>query len=135
MKSGLRQTVKGSLLTGNLQLSTTDASTFLYNATNFGLINQTYPNLPPVGGSDPPTQWQQFAQEVKRLQDQCEPGTDYKVLFMGRHGEGEHNAAEAYYGTPAWNVCLPSSSLPSHLLLTPLVLLVAHRRQWYCGLV
>lgn len=23
---------------------------------------------------------------------------------MGRHGDGWHNAAEAYYGTPAWNV-------------------------------
>ena len=23
---------------------------------------------------------------------------------MGRHGEGYHNAAETYYGTPAWNV-------------------------------
>jgi broad specificity phosphatase PhoE len=24
-------------------------------------------------------------------------------LFLGRHGEGWHNAAESYYGTPAWN--------------------------------
>jgi hypothetical protein len=23
---------------------------------------------------------------------------------LGRHGEGWHNAAETYYGTPAWNV-------------------------------
>lgn len=29
---------------------------------------------------------------------------EYKVLFLGRHGEGWHNAAESYYGTPAWNV-------------------------------
>jgi broad specificity phosphatase PhoE len=28
---------------------------------------------------------------------------DYKLLFLGRHGEGWHNAAETYYGTPAWN--------------------------------
>ena len=27
----------------------------------------------------------------------------YKVLFLARHGEGFHNAAETYYGTPAWN--------------------------------
>lgn len=27
----------------------------------------------------------------------------YKVLFLARHGEGWHNAAESYYGTPAWN--------------------------------
>jgi hypothetical protein len=23
---------------------------------------------------------------------------------MGRHGEGYHNVAEAFYGTPAWDV-------------------------------
>lgn len=28
----------------------------------------------------------------------------YKVLFIGRHGEGYHNAAESYFGIPAWNV-------------------------------
>jgi len=25
------------------------------------------------------------------------------VLFLARHGEGYHNTAEAYYGTPLWN--------------------------------
>lgn len=29
--------------------------------------------------------------------------TVYKVLFLGRHGEGYHNAAQNFYGTPAWN--------------------------------
>ena len=28
----------------------------------------------------------------------------YKLLYMGRHGEGYHNVAEAFYGTPAWDV-------------------------------
>jgi broad specificity phosphatase PhoE len=27
----------------------------------------------------------------------------YTLLFLGRHGEGLHNAAESYFGTPAWN--------------------------------
>lgn len=27
----------------------------------------------------------------------------YKVLYMGRHGEGYHNVAEAFYGTTAWD--------------------------------
>lgn len=31
------------------------------------------------------------------------PNTVYKVLFMGRHGEGYHNVAESAFGTPAWN--------------------------------
>lgn len=30
-------------------------------------------------------------------------GTHYKVIFNGRHGEGAHNVAEAYYGTEAWD--------------------------------
>ena len=25
------------------------------------------------------------------------------MLFLGRHGQGEHNVAEAKYGTPAWD--------------------------------
>lgn len=30
---------------------------------------------------------------------------------MGRHGNGWHNAAETYYGTPAWNVRIPLLTL------------------------
>lgn len=40
---------------------------------------------------------------------------------MGRHGEGWHNAAESFYGTPAWNVSLISlapESAPQHLTTT-----------------
>jgi hypothetical protein len=28
----------------------------------------------------------------------------YKLLYVGRHGEGYHNVAEDFYGTPAWDV-------------------------------
>ncbi|KAL9051396.1 MAG: hypothetical protein Q9162_006050 [Coniocarpon cinnabarinum] len=83
--------------------NSTDSSTFDYAATNFGLINQTYPDLPPSTSPDAPSQWQQFAAEIQRLQSQCDADISYKVLFMGRHGEGYHNTAESYYGTPAWN--------------------------------
>lgn len=31
------------------------------------------------------------------------PKQKLKVLFIGRHGQGVHNVAEAKYGTPAWN--------------------------------
>lgn len=40
---------------------------------------------------------------------------------MGRHGEGYHNVAEAYYGTPAWDVSLTlkiSSSSRNEISLT-----------------
>ena len=34
-------------------------------------------------------------------------GESYKVLFLGRHGQGWHNVAETKYGTKAWDVSLP----------------------------
>ncbi|KAL8866390.1 MAG: hypothetical protein Q9174_006330, partial [Haloplaca sp. 1 TL-2023] len=49
------------------------------------------------------TQWQRFAHAVFRLNRSSGRFTQYKLLYLGRHGEGYHNAAESYYGTPAWN--------------------------------
>lgn len=49
------------------------------------------------------TQWERFATFVSSLNDNAAKNVEYKVLFMGRHGEGYHNAAESYFGTPAWN--------------------------------
>lgn len=50
------------------------------------------------------TQWERFYHQVKWLNKHSPVNVEYKVLFMGRHGEGWHNAAESLYGTPAWNV-------------------------------
>jgi hypothetical protein len=73
---------------------------------NFGLINRTYDVdlLDPF--SSGLTQWQRFHRQVVYLNALSPENIEYKVLFMGRHGEGWHNAAESYYGTPAWNVSL-----------------------------
>ncbi|KAK5131440.1 hypothetical protein LTR08_000904 [Meristemomyces frigidus] len=78
--------------------ATTNASTFDYTATNFGLINSSYPAT--TGNL---TQWQKFEAQVDALNANAPLNTVYKVLFMGRHGEGYHNAAQTFYGTPAWN--------------------------------
>ncbi|CAG8954695.1 hypothetical protein HYFRA_00004617 [Hymenoscyphus fraxineus] len=82
--------------------SCTDPATFDYTAENFGLINRTYPT---DGRYEEKflTQWQRFEKYVDHLNDECDEGVEYKVLFLGRHGEGYHNVAETYYGTPAWN--------------------------------
>jgi len=40
---------------------------------------------------------------VDSLNANADLNTVYKVFFLGRHGEGYHNAAETFYGTPAWN--------------------------------
>ncbi|TAQ85218.1 Sedoheptulose-bisphosphatase/4-nitrophenylphosphatase [Chlorociboria aeruginascens] len=79
----------------------TDPSTFDYTTTNFGLINRNYPNDNECDSSF--TQWQKFEHYVANLNAKSGKNTNYKVLYMGRHGEGWHNAAETYYGTPAWN--------------------------------
>jgi hypothetical protein len=60
----------------------------------------------------------------------------YKVLFMGRHGEGWHNAAESFYGTPAWNVSLVFEGLVPSLEFLDLtqqkpVLLGRAGRKWH----
>lgn len=81
--------------------NSTNATTFDYTAANFGLINQTYSSDRANAASL--TQWQKFAILVSSLNAKSPKNVDYKVLFMGRHGEGWHNAAESYYGTPAWN--------------------------------
>ncbi|KAL7933133.1 histidine phosphatase superfamily [Trichoderma chlorosporum] len=85
----------------------TDQSTFDYANYNFGLINRTYPTDAQFDPHHKKTQWQRFANYVDSLNDDCRKNknalTTYKVLFMGRHGEGWHNAAEDFYGTPAWN--------------------------------
>lgn len=69
--------------------------------TNFGLINRTYETTNNL--AEPLTQWQQFEQHVEAMNSAAPPNTVYKVLFMGRHGEGYHNVAETAFGTPAWN--------------------------------
>lgn len=75
-------------------------------AVNLGLINQTY-DTDGHGGPANLTQWQRFDRKLSELNRQAPSGTEYKLLILGRHGEGWHNAAETYYGTPAWNVRFP----------------------------
>lgn len=72
---------------------------FDYALVNFGLISQTYDT--DIDSSL--TQWQRFAVKLQDLQDSAPTNVQYKLVFMGRHGEGNHNAMESYVGTPAWN--------------------------------
>ncbi|KAJ5246815.1 hypothetical protein N7468_001798 [Penicillium chermesinum] len=96
-------TVKGFFLQDE---TSTDPSTFDYTAVNFGLINRTYPTdhlLKHLSDYNTLTQWERFYHQVRELNEWSPRDVEYKVLFLGRHGEGWHNAAESYYGTPAWN--------------------------------
>jgi hypothetical protein len=81
----------------------TNASTFNFMTTNFGLINRTYPTDDTCKGGRQATQWERFVYYVASLNREAPKNVEYKLFYMGRHGEGWHNAAESYYGTPAWN--------------------------------
>ncbi|KAJ5950998.1 uncharacterized protein N7479_009411 [Penicillium vulpinum] len=81
----------------------TDPTTFDYTAENFGLISRSYSGDKDHKRHKSLTQWERFYNEVTKLNDGSKKDVEYKVMFLGRHGEGWHNAAETYYGTPAWN--------------------------------
>ncbi|KAJ5561959.1 hypothetical protein N7535_003578 [Penicillium sp. DV-2018c] len=98
-------TINYSAVTGYFMQDeeSTDASTFDYTLENFGLINRTYPIDHKLKGHKRLTQWERFYHQVTQLNAEAPRHIEYKVLFLGRHGEGWHNTAESYYGTPAWN--------------------------------
>ncbi|KAF2842096.1 phosphoglycerate mutase family protein [Patellaria atrata CBS 101060] len=81
----------------------TNASAFNYSMLNLGLIERPYDTDDEYDPQHEKTQWQRFEHYVFRLNRQSGRHLQYKVLFMGRHGEGYHNVAESFYGTPAWD--------------------------------
>lgn len=71
---------------------------------NFGLIKRTYETDGDFDPNSKKTQWERFAYYVDHLRQTSAGKTDYKILYLGRHGEGFHNVAEAFFGTAAWDV-------------------------------
>jgi broad specificity phosphatase PhoE len=55
---------------------------------------------------------------VRGLNEAAGDGAAYKVLFLGRHGQGWHNVAESKYGTKAWDVSSTSPALHHGTKLT-----------------
>lgn len=84
--------------------SSTEANSFDYHAHNFGLLDRDYPNELPEDKSLP--QWRRFEKHITALVNasrSSDDSTQYKVIYLGRHGEGFHNVGEAKYGTQAWD--------------------------------
>ncbi|KAL2822176.1 histidine phosphatase superfamily [Aspergillus cavernicola] len=81
---------------------TTDPDTFDYVSSNFGLITRPYPS---DSNSDQNTssQWERLTSYITSLNRSSAPDTQYKLLFLGRHGQGVHNVAETRYGTVLWD--------------------------------
>jgi broad specificity phosphatase PhoE len=69
---------------------------------NFGLIAQTYGTESSLDEAAQ-QEWKSFERYVRHLNGQSKSGESYKVLFLGRHGQGWHNVAESKYGTKAWD--------------------------------
>ncbi|KAF5376677.1 hypothetical protein D9615_007908 [Tricholomella constricta] len=64
-----------------------------------------YNQIPPYFGllDDSSDRWSKFFAHIHSLNKGADSYTSYKVFFLGRHGQGFHNVAEAKYGTPAWD--------------------------------
>ncbi|KAH7912935.1 histidine phosphatase superfamily, partial [Hygrophoropsis aurantiaca] len=61
--------------------------------------------LPPRLGliDDSNNRWSNFSAQIAHLNTTASEGICYKVIFIGRHGQGFHNVGEAKYGTKAWD--------------------------------
>ncbi|KAE8152047.1 histidine phosphatase superfamily [Aspergillus avenaceus] len=80
----------------------TNPDTFDYTE-NFGLIPRSYDSDGEFDPHKSKTQWQRFKHHIDQLNGASGPETQFKLLFLGRHGEGIHNVAEARYGTKLWD--------------------------------
>ncbi|EAW11619.1 histidine phosphatase family protein [Aspergillus clavatus NRRL 1] len=81
----------------------TDPDTFDYVAANFGLIPRSYDSDAEFDPDSRKSQWERFAHHLEQLNANSGPETSYRLLYLGRHGEGYHNVAERRYGTELWD--------------------------------
>ncbi|KAM5463461.1 putative phosphoglycerate mutase pmu1 [Microsporum audouinii] len=81
----------------------TDPSTFDYAKSGFGLIDQVYDTDEAFDPDQKVSPWARFEHKVRSLNHHAPSNTRFAVLFLGRHGQGFHNVAEAFYGTAAWD--------------------------------
>ncbi|CAD6573124.1 MAG: hypothetical protein ASARMPREDX12_005819 [Alectoria sarmentosa] len=70
----------------------TDPKSFDYVISDFGLIKRTYNTDNEYDPEQNKTQWERFFQQVSKLNLQASSNVRYKVIYMGRHGEGVHNS-------------------------------------------
>ncbi|KAL7268959.1 putative phosphoglycerate mutase pmu1 [Rhizina undulata] len=114
-KSIEKSTVKGFFAQ---DLPETNDATFDFVASNFGLLDKfDVPELDNKGldlelrseigergeGGVKKAPWRRFEKAIRQLNRQAPKNTVYKVLYVARHGQGYHNVAESFYGTPQWN--------------------------------
>ncbi|KAF7588729.1 hypothetical protein BBP40_005290 [Aspergillus hancockii] len=81
----------------------TDPKKFDYVASNFGIIPRSYDSDSEFDPDGRKTQWERFEHHLHKLNSDSSSETTYRLLFLGRHGEGIHNVAERRYGTELWD--------------------------------
>ncbi|KIW17800.1 hypothetical protein PV08_04995 [Exophiala spinifera] len=71
---------------------------------DFDLIEQRYDTdkLLPNNGKFL-SQWQRFAHKLKVMNQRAPKGVTYRLLYLGRHGQGYHNVGITFYGDAAWD--------------------------------
>jgi len=83
-----------------------------YSALNEFFIQDNPASVPTIIGALPPRfgliddskeRWATFQRKIDELKGNAGEGVQYKVVFLGRHGQGYHNVAEAKYGTETWD--------------------------------
>ncbi|EPQ25651.1 uncharacterized protein PFL1_06788 [Pseudozyma flocculosa PF-1] len=105
MTSSDESTASGSPLTSRSPPRSWKFSTvpdfFIYDAAAAGS------SLPAIDGNfglAPNVTWASLRSKLDELNRAGGgDGSAYKLVYAGRHGEGYHNVAEAYYGTAAWD--------------------------------
>lgn len=75
---------------------------FVY--TNPSVQNDSLPAIADDFGLEKNRSWKALTNEVRTLNGKSsETKEHYKLIYAARHGEGDHNVAEAKYGTQAWD--------------------------------
>lgn len=83
-------------------LEATQISEYDYIKSDLGLLAREYESDSAKTSVQSESQWDRLARYVKHLNDGSSKSVQYKVLILGRHGEGWHNVAEKKYGTKEW---------------------------------
>ena len=83
--------------------SGTDPASFDFKKHAFGLKTRSYPSDSSLPNAAELSRWQRFEQHLDSLNSDAPAGTTYRLLFLGRHGQGYHNVGESYYGTEMWD--------------------------------
>lgn len=64
--------------------------------------------------------WRNFRKDLTRLNEESDEDTVFKVLFLGRHGQGWHNVAEQRYGSAEWNRYWSKVNTDGNMTVRPL---------------